>query len=81
MVEWELAYLKEVGKISIESTRIRGSLESEIALRFDETPFDRVVKESLSREWTRDPFDLTISATAIANKAKLLTKDRVLLKN
>jgi PIN domain nuclease of toxin-antitoxin system len=77
----ELAYLRELGRITADSTLIVATLEQSIGLALCDLPFSRVVVESLEQRWTRDPFDRLIVAQAKARGASLITKDRVIRKH
>lgn len=81
MVQLELQYLQEIGRINADSALIIESLGYSIGLEICQIPFIQVVTESISHSWTRDPFDRLIVAQAQAGKRKLLTKDQTILKN
>ncbi len=81
MVELELTYLKEIKKIAISASDILAGLATEIGLKVDETSFPKIAKEATQHHWTRDPFDRIIAATAQLSKAKLITKDQLILKH
>lgn len=72
----ELAYLREIGRITVEPDQILGGLEADarVALTVDDVA--AVVARALDLTWTRDPFDRLIVATARLHKAKLVTRDR-----
>ena len=57
------------------------NLSSSIDLNLCQLPFIRIITEAIQQNWTRDPFDRIITATAIAQSALLLTKDRIILDN
>jgi PIN domain nuclease of toxin-antitoxin system len=80
-VQLELAYLKELGRITADSALILETLEQSIGLELCRQPFLRVVVESIGQHWTRDPFDRLIVAQARVNGAKLITKDRTIREN
>lgn len=81
IVELELAYLFEVGKLSVPSSVIIDDLRPTIGLEIAATPFEAVVRQAVRLTWTRDPFDRLISAQAIADGESLLTADRRILAN
>jgi len=81
MVQLELQYLQEIGRINAESALIIASLGYSIGLEICQIPFIQVVTESISQTWTRDPFDRLIVAQAHAGKRTLLTKDKTILTN
>lgn len=79
MVQLELQYLRETGRITADPALILGSLGCSIGLRLCDLPFAQVVTESLNLTWTRDPFDRLIVAQALSRRASLLTKDTSIL--
>jgi PIN domain nuclease of toxin-antitoxin system len=81
VVQLELQYLQEIGRINADSALIIESLGYSVGLEICQIPFIQVVTESISQTWTRDPFDRLIVAQAKAGKKKLLTKDQTILKN
>lgn len=81
MVELELKYLYEIGKVTDTPHNIIGDLDAMIGLEVDNIDFHTVIKKSLFIEWTRDPFDRLIVANCIAKNAKLVTKDEMIIKN
>lgn len=76
MVELELEYLREIERITVQSSLIIESLSQTVGLQVCDLPFAQVVTESILHNWTRDPFDRIIVAQACARQARLLTKDR-----
>lgn len=81
MVLLELAYLKEIGRISYSPMEIVGYLADRIDLRTDEISFLPIAERSLGYTWTRDPFDRIITAQADFHEAGLLTRDRTIRDN
>ena len=75
IVELELQYLKEIGKIKKFPSEIIETLHKEINLKVCTKDFQGIIRESLNLPWTRDPFDRIIVAHAALNHNKLLTKD------
>ena len=75
IVELELQYLKEIGKIKKFPSEIIEALHKEINLKVCTKDFHGIIRESLNLHWTRDPFDRIIVAHASLNNNKLLTKD------
>jgi PIN domain nuclease of toxin-antitoxin system len=75
IVQLELAYLREVGRLAAEPALIVETLAESIGLALCDLPFARVVLESIRMNWTRDPFDRLIVAQAISRGAPLLSKD------
>jgi PIN domain nuclease of toxin-antitoxin system len=81
MVELELKYLYEIGRLTDTPHNIIGDLDAMIGLSIDDTSFHDVVKKSLFIEWTRDPFDRLIVAQAMAKNYPLITKDEKITVN
>ena len=75
MVELELKYLFEIGKINDTPYNIIYELDAMIGLKIDTIDFSELIKKSLLLEWTRDPFDRIIVAHTMAKNIKLITKD------
>lgn len=81
MVELELAYLFEVGKISVPPSVLIDDLRPTLGLEISTAPFLAVIRQAVRLTWTRDPFDRIIAAQAIAEGESLLTADRRILAN
>lgn len=78
LVDLELQFLYEVGRISKGPAVILKALAEDVGLDLGTTPFARVAAEARDLSWTRDPFDRLIAAEAMVARAKLVTKDRVI---
>lgn len=78
MVELELQYLYEIGKIAEDGRTVVDGLSAKVGLRVCGQPFAQVVSRALDQVWTRDPFDRLIVAQASLTDAVLLTKDRTI---
>lgn len=78
MVQLELSYLHEIGRLTIGGADIIGDLERRIGLRRSGTPLDALVDTAAALTWTRDPFDRLIVADALVAGTSLLTKDRAI---
>ncbi len=74
MVELELQFLLEIGRIKVGSAGILNAL-SGLPLHVDQTPFADVAKAAATQTWTRDPFDRLIVGQAIAAGGWLVTAD------
>ncbi|HCE45616.1 MAG TPA: transposase [Lentisphaeria bacterium] len=77
----EIKYLNEIKKINAEPTLMFENLSSSMGLKLCPLPFLRIITEAIQQNWTRDPFDRIITATAIAQNALLLTRDQSILDN
>ena len=75
MVVLELEFLREIKRIDLQALDIVNTLAEEIGLKICPLPFSKIVSQSLTENWTRDPFDRLIVAHARAGKGPLLTKD------
>jgi len=78
MVLLEMQYLREIGRLTAEPGAIFANLAGTIGLTICDLPLMRVVSEALTQNWTRDPFDRIVVATAAARGAVLLTKDETI---
>ena len=76
IVELELAYLAEIGRITCPAATILDTLRREIDLEACKLPFAAVVGAAIDKTWTRDPFDRLIVAQAAHGNSPLLTADR-----
>ena len=77
----ELQYLHEIGRLLVAPGVLYENLAGTIMLTTCKLPFGRIITESMTQTWTRDPFDRIITAHAIAGDAVLLTKDSTILQN
>lgn len=80
MVRLELQYLFEASKVTEPPDTV---LQRVAPLEVDvsRVAFDAVVAQAQALDWTRDPFDRVIAATAVADRARLLTADEHLRAN
>ncbi len=81
MVELEIQYLFEIKRTTLPAHDVMRDLRRRIGLRPVDVPFADVVMEAVQMNWTRDPFDRLIAATAVATDTPLLTADETILKN
>lgn len=79
VVELELAYLHEIGRVSEPATVPLRALRQSIGLQIADTSLAAVAQTAVELSWTRDPFDRLIAAQAIVAGAPLLTADRTIL--
>jgi PIN domain nuclease of toxin-antitoxin system len=77
----ELKYLKEVGKIKVSPDEILGGLIADCGVVQLNTNIAEVVSYAMNLDWTRDPFDRLLSATALLHDIAFITKDRKILKH
>ncbi len=78
MVQLELTYLHEIGRLTVSGAEIVGDLEDRIGLRLSDATMSAVVHAAGSLNWTRDPFDRMIVADAIVAATDLVTKDELI---
>jgi PIN domain nuclease of toxin-antitoxin system len=76
MVQLELSYLHEIGRLTIGGADIIADLERRVGLRRSDLALEPLVDTAASLTWTRDPFDRLIVADALVAGAALITKDR-----
>lgn len=75
IVQLELTFLHEIGRLRVGGADILGDLESRLRLFIVNQPLLAVVQAAASLDWTRDPFDRLIVGDALAANSQLLTKD------
>jgi PIN domain nuclease of toxin-antitoxin system len=81
IVELELTYLYEIGRVSEPASAPLSALGRSIGLQLSDASFEQVARAAVDLTWTRDPFDRLIAAHAIAAGAPLLTADKSILEN
>lgn len=81
MVELELEYLYQIGRVSVAGLEVVEHLARRLGLRHSQAEFSEIVRHAAGLKWTRDPFDRLIVGTAIADGATLLTRDTTILSN
>jgi PIN domain nuclease of toxin-antitoxin system len=65
LVELELTYLYEIGRLTAEGPEIVEQLQREIGLKISPITLTDAVAAAHSLSWTRDPFDRLIVADAL----------------
>lgn len=80
IVELELQFLQEIGRIKLGSEAILNALSS-LPLHRDPSTFHAVSQAAASQIWTRDPFDRLIVGQAIAAGGWLVTADEKIRAN
>jgi PIN domain nuclease of toxin-antitoxin system len=81
IVQLELTYLHEVGRLMLGGADIVADLRERIGLRLSDLPLTSIVPAAAALNWTRDPFDRLIVADALAANEQLLTKDETIRRN
>jgi PIN domain nuclease of toxin-antitoxin system len=78
MVELELQFLYEIGRIRVAPADVIRHLTQQIGLRASETSMEKIVRTAASLSWTRDVFDRMIAAESLVTDFPLVTKDRAI---
>ena len=78
MVQLELSYLHEIGRLTVGGAEIVADLSRRVGLERSDVSLDALVETAAALTWTRDPFDRLIVADAFVSGATLLTKDRTI---
>jgi PIN domain nuclease of toxin-antitoxin system len=81
MVELEIEYLYEVGRIQHPAATVTEHLRSAMNLCACDRAFEAVVAQAKAIKWTRDPFDRLITGQARLADAPLLTRDKIIRAN
>ncbi|MCC6226853.1 MAG: PIN domain-containing protein [Microthrixaceae bacterium] len=81
MVQLELTFLHEIGRLRVGGAEIVDDLEWRIGLRASTVTTSAVVAAAAPLEWTRDPFDRFIAGDALASASVLLSADRTMRDN
>jgi len=81
IVELELTYLHEIGRLTVSGTQLIADLRARIGLVASGVPLIAVVAAAAPLSWTRDPFDRLIVGDALAANDPLLTKDDSIRRN
>jgi PIN domain nuclease of toxin-antitoxin system len=80
-VRLEMQYLHEIGRIKIAPARILAHLAAHAEVALSACPLHIILDEAMKLSWTRDPFDRMIVSNTLAEKARLITCDEVILKH
>lgn len=81
MVELELHFLKEIGRVKSSPSHILEALSTDIGLQKSHAAFPDIIREARTLTWTRDPFDRIIVGEAMIFRARLVTKDENIRKH
>ena len=76
MVELELTFLHEIGRVTSSGPAVVNELMTRISLKRSEEPLHAITAAAESCSWTRGPFDRLIVDDASAAACQLLTRDR-----
>jgi PIN domain nuclease of toxin-antitoxin system len=78
MVQLELTYLHEIGRLTVSGADVVGDLRARVGLSVSTASLEAAVHAAAPLSWTRDPFDRLIVADAAVAATDLLTKDDVI---
>lgn len=81
IVELELTYLHEIGRVSEPASAPLAALRRSIGLEVADASLAELVQAAMALSWTRDPFDRLIAAHAVLANAPLITADTTILDN
>lgn len=81
MVHLELQYLREIDRISIDTSEILLTVATKLGVQLADFSFRAIVEASTQIPWTRDPFDRLIVGHALAAGGPLVTKDETVRAN
>ena len=81
IVNLELQYLFEIGRVKADGDTILGDLSARLGLGICARPFNAIVGKAVALSWTRDPFDRIIVAQAALGENLLISKDEKILAN
>ena len=81
VVQLELTYLHEIGRISRDDNYVLDALAKDIGLSVADVSLAQVMKMAGTLTWTRDPFDRMIVAHSMIANAVLVSKDRLIRKH
>lgn len=77
-VRLELAYLHEIGRVTVASADIVQYLSSRLQVGEEDMSAQALVDAAIPLTWTRDPFDRLICAHSAVLGIDLVTKDQVI---
>lgn len=75
IVQLELQYLNEIGRINPTVDTIIADLSRRAGLTICPKPFNQVITNAMQQMWTRDPFDRILVAYASVGNDILITAD------
>jgi PIN domain nuclease of toxin-antitoxin system len=81
IVELELTYLYEIGRVTEPAAAPLSALRRTIGLQAADVSLAALIQAAAGLTWTRDPFDRMIAAQAIVADTTLVTADRTILDN
>ncbi len=78
IVQLELSYLHEIGRINRGGHAVLEALANDIGLSVADVSFAQIMKVAETLTWTRNPFDRMIVAHCIVANAMLVSKDQLM---
>jgi PIN domain nuclease of toxin-antitoxin system len=77
-VRLELAYLHEIGRITVSAEHILDELMPRLEMTLTDPSTATVCAAAVPLSWTRDPFDRLLAAEATCSALPLVTKDKTI---
>lgn len=81
MVMLEAQYMYEIRRLKAPAATVAKWLKEKTIIKITPTSFLETIEKAKNLSWTRDAFDRIITASALADNATLITKDRVIRKH
>lgn len=81
MVRLELAFLHELGRVTVPAGAVLDALRVDADLGPAESDLERATLYATTLTWTRDPFDRMIVGHALADDLPLVTCDERILRH
>lgn len=81
IVELELTYLYEIGRVSEPASAPLAALRRSIGLEIADASVAELTQAATNLTWTRDPFDRLIAAHALVADVPLITADETIRAN
>ncbi|HEY7456726.1 MAG TPA: PIN domain-containing protein [Solirubrobacterales bacterium] len=81
VVELELTYLYEIGRVTEPASAPLAALERALGVQIADASLAELIRAAGPLAWTRDPFDRLIAAHAIVADVGLVTADETILEN
>lgn len=80
-VRLELSMLAEIKRLRVGPDRILDELAQNLGVAQSDDPVAAVVNHALTLQWTRDPLDRLLVATAALHRAPFITRDEKIHQN
>lgn len=76
----EVKFLDEVGRLEVRHPEFMEAVGRDPRFVVDEVPLLALIEQSMTLDWTRDPFDRLLCAHSLARRTPLCTLDRKIRK-